>query len=495
MYEKRMGESMTDVSDVRRWSLRVGDEERGARGGETLEVSNPATGEVVATIPRCREVDVTEIVTVAEEAQKAWAQESPLRRTALLKELADAIDAAEGEIAHLDAIDSGIPIGYLRTDVRIATWQLRYFAGLALEIRGTTVPGEWDRIDYSVLQPYGVVARITPFNHPFMFAVRAIAAPLVAGNAVVVKPSEHTSLSSLRLAEIAADVLGPGLVNVVTGFGDEAGSPLVGHPAIKRIGFTGSIGSGQKILATAAATGVKQVSCELGGKNPIVVMSDADLEAAVDGVVNGMNFTWSSQSCGSTSRLLVERTVHDQLVEAVAERIGALEVGPPEDEATTMGSMVNRQQYEKVLGYMEIGRADGATEVVAGGPVEVEGHENGLFLRPSVFDRVDPGSRLAQEEIFGPVLSVIDFDTFEDALSIANGVAYGLTAAIYTRDLRTAHRYARDVQAGSVWINDSAKHFPGAAFGGWKASGTGRESTVEEIYSYCEAKNVNIHFE
>ena len=482
------------MSAVREWPLRVGAEERGSNDGETFAAHNPATGEKIATVPRCREADVEACVAAATQAHGRWSELGPLERAERLNRLADAIDARAEEIARLDAVDNGSPLDYFRTDVRNTTWQLRYFAGLALEIKGETLPGDRDRLNYSLRQPYGVVARITPFNHPFMFAARGSAAPLIAGNTVVIKPSEHTSLSTLLFAEIAAEVLGPGVVGVVTGFGEEAGEPLVAHPDVRRVGFTGSVPGGQRVLATAAAAGIKHVTCELGGKNPLVVLADADLDAAVDGVVNGMNFTWSSQSCGSTSRVLVAEAVHAELVAAIGERVAALRPGPPEDEATMMGALVNQLQYEKVQRYIAIGREEGAEEVVAGGPVAVAGHERGFFVRPAVFDKVDPGSRLAQEEIFGPVLAVMPFAELEEAIAIANGVEFGLTAGIYTRDLGAAHRFARDVEAGSVWVNDSSKHFPGAPFGGWKASGLGQEESIEEIVSYTRAKNVNVNF-
>jgi len=486
---------MLEVNDVKSWSLRVGDQERGARSGETFEVLNPATGRVIATVPRCREEDVDDVVTAAQKAQKHWSELAPLARASLLSRLADVLDEHDEELALLDALDNGSPISYFRTDVKISTWQLRYFAGLALEVKGHTIPGDRDRLNYTLQQPYGVVGRITPFNHPFLFACRGSAAPLIAGNAIVIKPSEHTPLSSLRYAELAADVLGPGVVNVISGFGEEAGAPLVRHPVVRRVGFTGSVEGGQRVLATSAAAGIKHVSCELGGKNPLVVMPDADIDAAVAGAVNGMNFTWSSQSCGSTSRLLVSDTIHDQVVDALASSVAALSSGPPEDSETTMGSLVNQMQYDKVQRYMEIGRSDGADEVVRGGPASVPGHPDGLFVRPAVFDNVDPSSRLAQEEIFGPVLSIMRFGEFDDAVRIANGVSFGLTAGIYTRDLGLAHRFARDVEAGTVWVNDSSRHFPGAPFGGWKDSGVGREESIDEIFSYSQIKNVNVRFE
>jgi acyl-CoA reductase-like NAD-dependent aldehyde dehydrogenase len=459
-----------------------------------LEAIAPATGDVIATIPRCGADEVDAVVRAAQAAQVAWRELPPLERAGAVCRLADLIDAHADELARLDAIDNGSPITFFRHDVQVSSWYLRYFAGLVLEQKGETLPMERDRLNYTLRQPYGVVARITPFNHPFMFAARGAAGPLIAGNAVVIKPSEHTSLSTLRFAELAAQVLPDGLVGVVTGLGAEAGDALVRHPAVRRVGFTGSVEAGQTVLAAAAASGIKYVTCELGGKNPLVVMPDADVATAVAGAVKGMNFTWSSQSCGSTSRVLVQRGIHDAFVDALAGAIEALRPGSPVEESTSMGAVVNRAQLEKIERYIAIGREDGARELVPGGRVAVPGHERGLFVRPALFDGVAPDSRLAQQEIFGPVLSVLTFDDLADAVRIANGVRYGLTAAIFTRDLGAAHSFARDVEAGHVWVNDTSSHFPGASFGGWKSSGIGREEGFDELLSYSQTKNVNVRF-
>jgi acyl-CoA reductase-like NAD-dependent aldehyde dehydrogenase len=397
-------------------------------------------------------------------------------------------------LAGLDVADNGSPIREMRRDAHIAAAQLRYFAGLALQLRGETVPGEFDRLDYTVPEPFGVVGRIVPFNHPLMFAASRIAAPLIAGNTVVVKPSEHTSLSALRLGELIADIVPAGVVNVVTGYGHEAGDAIVVHRGVRRIAFTGSAAIGRHIQQRAATSIVKTVTLELGGKNPIVVFPDADIDNAVDGALRGMNFTWQGQSCGSTSRLLVHESEHADFVGTLAERIEALRSGLPDDEDTDTGAIVHRGQYDKVLEYLRIGREEGATVVVGGGPVSDGELARGMFVAPTLFDRVSPGSRLAQEEIFGPVLAAMPFSTYEEAVEIANGVELGLTASVFTSDLATAHRFARDVQAGYVWVNDASRHFPGTGYGGVKDSGIGREEGFEELMSYVQLKNVNVRF-
>jgi len=479
---------------VKAWSILVGGELRGARDGETIEVTNPATGEAIGTVPRCREADVDDAVAAARAAFAGWRATNPLERAARLGALADAITEHAEELAMLDVLENGSPIREMRGDAFAAAAQLRYFAGLALALRGETIPGEADRLNYTLMEPFGVVGRIVPFNHPLMFAAGRAAAPLIAGNTLVVKPSEHTSTSALALAELASELLPPGVFNVVTGYGEEAGDALVTHRDVRRIAFTGSAEVGRAIQRRAATHVVKTVTLELGGKNPIVVFADADIEAAIAGALRGMNFTWQGQSCGSTSRLLVHSSLHGEFVYRLGERMDAMRSGPPQEEQTETGAIVHRRQYEKVLSYLAIGREEGARVVAGGGPPDDPRLANGLFVRPTLFDGVAPGSRLAQEEIFGPVLAAMGFETYEQALAIANGVSLGLTASAYTSDLGVAHRFARDVQAGYVWVNDTAKHIPGTAFGGVKDSGVGREEGAEELASYAQVKNVNVSF-
>lgn len=470
----------------------IGGRPAAARGGETIDAVDPASGETIGRFPRCRAEDVDEAVRAAGAALPEWRAAGPLERAALVNRIAATVEQHAEELALLDVRDNGSPIREMRNDSRIAAAQLRYFAGLALQVRGETIPGEADRLDYTLRQPYGVVGRIVPFNHPLMFAASRLASPLIAGNTVVMKPSEHTSLSALRLAELISEFMPPGVVNMVSGYGEEAGDALVVHPEVRRIAFIGSAAVGRRIQQRAAEHVVKTVTLELGGKNPLVVFGDADLELAVDGALRGMNFTWQGQSCGSTSRLLVHESLHAELVERLAARMEAMRSGAPTAEETETGAIVNRRQYEKVLGYLELGREEGATVVAGGGPAEVDGHRDGLFLRPTLFDGVSPESRLANEEIFGPVLAVMPFSGYEEAIAIANRVAYGLTASVFTADLATAHRFARDVEAGYVWVNDSSRHFPGTPYGGYKDSGIGREESLEELLSYTQVKNVNV---
>ncbi|MDX6579271.1 MAG: betaine-aldehyde dehydrogenase [Gaiellales bacterium] len=440
----------------------IGGRRMQAADGSTLDAVDPSTGEVVARIPRCGPWDVDAAVSAARSAFPEWSRLHPAERASALTRLADAVERRGDELARLDSIDNGSPLHEMRRDIGNAPSHLRYFAGLALQLRGQTIPVGEGRLDYTLRQPFGVVARIVPFNHPLMFAATKIAAPLIAGNTVVLKPSEHTSLSTLALADDLAEIFPPGVVNVVTGLGSEAGDALVAHRDVRRIAFIGSVATGLAIQRRAAETTVKTVTLELGGKNPIVIFPEADVEQAIDGALRGMAFTWQGQSCGSTSRLLVHRDVYADVVDALAERIGRMQPGPPLSPDSDTGAIVNEAQLAKVLEYVELG--------------------------------VSEGARLAQEEIFGPVLAAMPFDDYEQALEIANGVSYGLTASIFTRDLRTAHAFARDVEAGFVWVNDSSRHFTGVPFGGVKDSGVGREEDLGEVESYTELKNVHVRY-
>lgn len=461
----------------------------------TIEAVNPATGEVLGTIPDGDAGDVDRAVSAAKAALPGWSRAEPGERGRALTALAAVIEEHGDELARLDVADNGSPVREMRADSRVAAAQLRYFAGLVYEARGATTPTLPGRLNYSLQQPYGVVGRILPFNHPLMFAGGKIAAPLAAGNTVVVKPSEHTSLSTLRLAELARGVLPDGVLNVVTGYGRTAGDALVRHPDVRRLAFIGSAATGRAIQASAASVNVKTVTLELGGKNPLVVFPDADLDAAVQAARRGMNFTWQGQSCGSTSRLLVHRDIYPAFLERLAGSLDTMRQGNPADEDTETGSMVSREQYSKVLRFLDLAKRDGLKQIAGdkNGRYPADA-DHGFYIRPTLFADVDPAADLAQQEIFGPVLAAMPFGSYEEAVRIANGVSLGLTAAVYTRDLETAHRFAGDVEAGYVWVNEVSRHVPGTGFGGFKDSGIGREESIEELMSYVQSKNVHVNF-
>ena len=475
-------------------SLALVDGERiGAMSGATLDVVNPATNTVIGRIPRCDARDVEAAVAAAKRAASGWRSTDPQMRAAAVLAFADAVAERGEELARLDSLDNGSPLHEMRNDIGLATSQIRYLAGLALEVRGRTMPETPGRLHYTVREPFGVVARIIAFNHPLMFAATKLAAPLLAGNSVILKPSEFTSLSALAMGEDLQRLFPPGVVQILTGLGAEVGDALARHPGIPRVAFIGSAATGRRIQASAAARGVKTVTLELGGKNPIVVFPDADLDLAVEGAIRGMNFTWQGQSCGSTSRLLVHRDCYDDFVARVGERIAAMRPGPPLDPASDLGAIVSRQQLDKVLYYIGIGKSEQA-RLVTGGERLTEGDLGaGNFVSPALFADVDP-AWLATEEIFGPVLAAIPFTDYDEAVAIANGVEYGLTASVFTRDLRTAMAFCGDVEAGYVWVNETARHFLGAPFGGVKNSGVGREEDLAEIESYTQLKSVNIRF-
>ena len=465
-----------------------------ASDGGTIDVLNPATGQLLTKVPAATADDIETAYQAAAAAFPSWSRAHPLERGKALRDLADLIEEHGDELAALDVMDNGSPIKEMRKDVDIAAAQLRYFAGLVSQVRGETIPTGDGRLNYTLRQPYGVVGRIVPFNHPLMFAAGKIAAPLAAGNTVIMKPSEHTSLSSLRLAELISDVLPPGVMNMVTGWGHTAGDAMVAHPGIRRLAFIGAETTGRAIVARAMGVNVKHVSLELGGKNPLLVFPDADLDLAVEGAIRGMNFTWQGQSCGSTSRVFVDRAIHDEFLERLVAAVEPLKQGAPDDWTTETGSMINQAQFDNVQYYVNLGKEEGS-QLVLGGQHRTDGDmKDGLFISPAIFSGVDPNSRMAREEIFGPVLAVMPFSGYDEGLALANDTDLGLTAAVYTKDLTVAHRFANDVEAGFVWVNDSSRHFIGAPFGGYKNSGIGREEDIEELESYTQVKNVNVWY-
>jgi 2-formylbenzoate dehydrogenase len=371
----------------------------------------------------------------------------------------------------------------------VAVGSLRMFAGLALELKGTTIPAS-ENLHYTVREPYGVAARIVPFNHPFMFAASKIAAPLVAGNATVLKPPEVAPLSALLLGELAAEILPPGVLSILIGNGPAVPRAIVRHPAVRRIGFIGSEPTGRAIQRDAADAGVKEVTLELGGKNALIACPDTDPLLVARGAVDGMNFTWSGQSCGSTSRLLVHESLADEVVAEVVRLLQGRRIASPLDPTSEQGTVISRQHYDRILGHIAMARAEGAEVLAGGGPPP--GIERGLFVAPTVLGSVAADSRIAREEVFGPVLSVIRWKDESDVVAMANSVDYGLTAAVWTDDVRRAHRMAQELEVGYVWINGTSRHFPGVPFGGVKGSGIGREESIEELLGYTTVKAVNV---
>ena len=469
--------------------LTLGD---GGACGQWIDSHDPATLEPTGRVPAATARDVDRAVRSAAKAQIAWAARSVWERAAALRALATAIRARGPEILALEARDTGNTIGKLQADVQIAAGYLEYFAGLASELKGETIPATASGLHLTLREPFGVVARIVPFNHPFMFAAAHLAAPLMAGNAVVVKTPETSPLTGSILAELCHATLPPGLVNIVHGFGMPAGDALIRHPLVRRIGFTGSVATGLAIQRAAAESGVKHVTLELGGKNPFIVFPDADLDRVVEMAVAGMNFSWAGQSCGSTSRLLLHESVHDLVVERVAARMKSLRLGSPLDAASEMGPVNSARHRERIMALIDSARSEGARLVTGGGRPVGEGFAKGYWIEPTLFADVTPTMRIAREEVFGPVVCAQRFASEEEAIAIANGTDFGLTAAVWTRDLPRALRMVRAVQAGTVWINTAGQHFVGTPFGGWKDSGLGGEECLEELLSYSQVKAVHV---
>ncbi len=454
--------------------------------GRLVDVVDPTSEQVLARVPQADADDVDRAVQSARHAGAGWAALPWTRRAAALRELAGRIRDRAEHLAMLDTTDSGNPITGMRGDVRKAAEEVDYFAGLGGELKGDTIPWTADQFAQSTREPYGVVGRITAFNHPFMFGVGKSAAPLMAGNAVVLKPSEHTSLSSLELGAMAEDLLPPGVLNVVTGTGAETGAALAAHADVPRVAFTGGVTAGQAVLA-AGVPHLKHVSLELGGKNPMIVFPDVDVEQAASAAVSAMNLRRSmGQSCQSSSRLLVHADIADRFIEQLVAEVETLTVGDPRRDDTDMGPLAYQAHWQRVLGYVEKGREDGATLVTGGRrPADLD---RGYFVAPTVFTDVHPEMRIAQEEIFGPVISVIRWHDYDDMLATANNVRYGLTANVWTRDLSTAHRTARRLHAGLVWVNGDGTKPAGVPFGGYKHSGLGKEGSLSELLSYTREK-------
>lgn len=461
-------------------------------GGQWLESINPANEEVIGAVPQGTAGDVARAVEAAEAAQPAWAALAVPERAKYLRALADALTAQHEHILRTEVIDTGNTITKMRGDVAAAVGQLNYYAGLGYEVKGVTVPATPGNLHLTVREPYGVVGRIVAFNHPLMFAASKMGPPLIAGNTIVIKPSEQSPLSACILAEICAEVFPPGVVNIVTGLGREVGDALVRHPKVKRLAFIGSVPTGMAIQRSAAEVGVKNVTLELGGKNPMIVFPDADLDKAIPAAINGMNFAWQGQSCGSTSRLFLHADIYDRFVTELAERVSKMRVGEPLDDTSEMGPINNKGQFEKVHHYIEVGKEDGGRLMTGGDRPAGKTFEKGYWVNPVVFADMTPGMRLAREEVFGPVLSVFRWSDVDEVIKVANSVEYGLTGAVWTRDIATAIRTARRVASGYIWINGVGAHYPAMPFGGFRNSGTGREESIEEMLTYTEEKSINI---
>lgn len=459
--------------------------------GSTMESIDPSTGKVITSVPKAGPQDVMKAVEAAKSAQPAWGALSIRERRTYYQALADAIAPHRDALAILDAVDSGNPLNAMVKDVDYVFAQLSDWPALAMSLAGQTLPVTAEGLHYTAYRPYGVVGRIVPFNHPALFAICGFGAALMAGNTMVLKVADQTPLSALYLGKIINEVLPPGVLNILSG-GPDVGDAIVTHPVIKRIGFTGSGAVGQLIQQRAASVGVKHVSLELGGKNPLIVFPDADLDRAVAGAIHGMNFgVCQGQSCGSNSRILIHSSVHDDFVERMTSAIESIVVGRAYDPGTQMGPLVSKKQYDRVLGYIDQGKASGA-RLVTGGSRPSHLDDQGYFIAPTVFSNVDMSMSIAKEEIFGPVVSVSSWNDYDTMLQQANDVEYGLTASIWSEDISLALKTAERIEAGYIWVNDANRHYWGVPFGGMKNSGLGREESMHELLSYMELQAINV---
>ena len=455
----------------------------------TYEVINPSNGEKLCDVPISDNQELELAVQSAAEAQKIWEKKSLNQRVDALLKLCSRIEERAEEFALIDSYDAGNALTGMRKDVTMSIENIKYFCGLVREVKGETFSMEPKHLNFTRYQPYGVVLKINPFNHPFRFCVEKIAAPLLMGNSLVIKNSEQAPISPLKWCELLKDIFPDGLINVVTG-GPEGGSFLVKHPLIKRIGVISSVNTGIAVNKDAAPY-LKNVSLELGGKNPLMVFDDADPEFAADLAIKGMNLSRQGQSCSSTSRVLVHKSLKEDFVKHLIEKAKKIPVGLPWIEKNEIGPIVSKRQFDKIMEYIETGKKEGAKLVLGGDNPKDPELKNGFFINPTIFTDVKPDMTIAKEEIFGPVISVLTWENYEELIEIANSTLYGLTAMIATNSLSNAMKAAEDIQAGYVWINTFGR-YSGAPYGGWKLSGLGVEECFDEMKSYAKLKNVNM---
>jgi acyl-CoA reductase-like NAD-dependent aldehyde dehydrogenase len=460
-------------------------------GDDFIDVYDPATSDLIGRIADAGVAGVERAVAAGERAFPAWSRMPVRERASLISAFAKRVSEHAEEIAHLDSLDTGNPLTAARADVAKGIRNINEAAGLGAEVKGETFP--LPGLHYTQREPWGVVARMVTFNHPTNFTCTRIATALIAGNCVIIKPSELAPLSPMAVAELTAGIFPDGVVSVVPG-GPATGSALVRHPRILRLTFTGSTATALRIQAAAAESGrIKNMTFELGGKNPIVVFPDVDPDEAAAAIVRGMNYTRvQGQSCGSTSRLVIHESIAEDVLDRAAILAQQIRVGIPTDPATEMGTMITPAARDRCIGFVERAQASGARLVTGGRAPSAEALARGAFLEPTIVTDVTPGSEIAVEEIFGPVLAAMTYRTEDEAIALANDGPYGLTAAVWTRDIDRALRVANAIETGYVWINDVDTRFPGVPFGGWGDSGLGLEHGLEEIYSMTRVKAVNV---
>lgn len=475
-------------NDTRRYGPYINGIETAPVSGDFFETQDPFSGRAWALVARCGEADVDAAVAAAKAAFEPWSRLRPSQRGRILRKFADAIVANADRLAEIERRDNGKLAAEVNAQIRYLSEYFHYYAGLADKVQSAVIPTDKPGVfAYTVYEPKGVVAIITPWNSPLTLTSWKLAPALAAGCTAVIKPSEFTSASMIELASIASDSGVPaGVINVVTGFGPEVGEPLVSHPDVAHIGFTGGEVAGRRIYE-AAARGFKTVTLELGGKSPNIVFDDADLNQAVKGIVSGI-FAATGQTCQAGSRLLVQESIHDEVIRRLIDFVKEAKIGDPADLSTQIGPVATKPQFDRILSYIDIARQEGA-ELAYGGRARPE-IGSGQFIEPTIFTNVENGMRVAQEEIFGPVLSVIRFKDDEDAVRIGNDIAYGLAAGVWTQSLKRTMFMAERLKAGTIYINNYRATSFTSPFGGFKRSGIGRESGPDAIKDYLDVKTV-----
>ena len=468
----------------------IGGELVAARGNRLYQAIDPSTNAVIGLFPDADDTDVEAAIVAAEAARTGWARRAGHERVSIVRAMADVVEANIDEIAALDSIDTGVPLWMMQKDVRSGIARMRMFADWALRLVGETIPSTPSHLTYTERVPFGIVARIVAYNHPSMFGISKIAAPLIAGNTVILKPSQLTPVSMTRIAELWADIVPAGVLSILSAATSSAGEQLVRDPRIRRVAFTGSPTTGRAIQRGAAELAVKHVSLELGGKNALLVLPDADLNAVAVGAVAGMNLAFAGQSCGSTSRLLVPRALLDDVVAAVEEKFRGVRIGTPFESDVQVSPLISEVHRDRVGRSVDAALA-ASGRLVIGGSRALPRHA-GNFFAPTLLVDDDFRSQIATQEIFGPVLTVIPTDGVEEAVGIANSLPYGLTASVYGSDISRALDTARQLEAGYIWINETSTHFAGMPFGGVKDSGVGREESFEELLDYTQLRATSV---
>jgi aldehyde dehydrogenase (NAD+) len=487
-----MSSTQTAGATPRRYQLFIDGQWVDAESGKTFETPNPATGATLAEVAEGDSADIDKAVAAARRAfEGKWSKTGARDRGRLLYKLSQLIEARSKELAELETADNGKPIRESQyIDLPGVVENFEYFAGWATKIEGETIPVPGQMFNYTLREPVGVCGQIIPWNFPLLMAAWKLAPALAAGNTVVLKPAEQTPVTVLELGKLIQEAGFPdGVVNIVPGYGETAGAALASHRGIDKIAFTGSTEVG-KLIAHAAADNLTKVSLELGGKAPNIVFADADIEQAVNGAMMGIFFN-QGQVCCAGSRLFLDAKVKDEFLERFGEKARKVKVGDPMDKATQMGPQVSEEQLNRIKSYVEIARTEGASVLAGGCPPQLEGDfEKGFFFQPTIFSDVQNTMRVAQEEIFGPVVSVITFEDEGDLIKQANETIYGLSAGIWTRDITRAHRFAKEVKAGVVWINTYNMMNAASPFGGYKQSGYGREMGRHALEMYTQVKSV-----